>query len=65
MSNFPNTEAYIQLLEAEINRKRMSDREYGRIMKKIKKTSPIVRDKPKMSEARIILKEIKDKINND
>jgi len=65
MPDFPNTEAYIRMLEAELSRKRMSDREYGKLMKKIKQTSPIERDKPKMSEARIILKEIKDKINNE
>tara|TARA_R110002012_G_scaffold267174_2_gene450822 strand:+ start:159 stop:320 length:162 start_codon:yes stop_codon:yes gene_type:complete len=53
------------MLEAELNRKRMSDREYGKLMKTIRQTSPIKRDKPKMSEARNILNEIKDRIKDE
>jgi len=65
LPNFPYTQAYIQMLEAELNRKRMSDREYGKLMKTIRQTSPIKRDKPKMSEARNILNEIKDRIKDE
>mgnify|MGYP003668385999 FL=1 len=56
---------YIEMLEAELLRKRISDRLHGKLSKLVKQTSPIDRTKPKMSEGRNILKMIKDKINDE
>ena len=52
---------YIQLIEAELQRRRQSDRVYGRLLKLLNKASP-TKDKNGMSvkEAKEILKSIKD-----
>jgi len=58
-------EEYINLIEVELQRRRLSAREYGRLLKLIKQTSPnLSRQKPKIRDGKNILKQIKDKIND-
>ena len=53
---------YIQLIEAELQRRRQSDRGYGRLLKLLNSASPTKRKRNGMSvrEAKEILKSIKE-----
>ena len=53
---------YIQLIEAELQRRRQSDRVYGRLLKLLNRASPTKEERNGMSvrEAKEILKSIKE-----
>jgi len=56
---------YIQLIEAELQRRRQSDRVYGRLLKLLNKASPTEnRNGMSVKEAKAILNTIKE-LNND
>ena len=57
---------YIQLIEAELQRRRQSDRVYGRLLKLLNKASPTEnRNGMSVKEAKAILKTIKESKYDD